>query len=609
MKRILIIILLLVAVSNSGRCQYSSTNKKAIKHYETAVNLYASDPAGALKLVDMALEYDPNFAEALMTAADMYRQQGMSEKAKGYYQRFLNSGSRHKSWIAEARHSLECIDFEEQAKSHPVPFAPKNLGPNVNSQFEEYFPSLTVDGKNLVYTRRFPRTAKTTANTPEEEDFYMSTLGDDGEWQRSVRMSEPVNSTNNEGAQCISQDGRIMFFTACERQDGVGSCDIYMCVRRGDKWNKPRCLGNPVNTGGWESQPSFSIDGKTLYFVSNRAGGYGGYDIWMTTFEDGRFTSPQNMGPNINTEDDEQTPFIHYDDNTLYFASKGHVGMGGYDLYVSRRQPDGTWGKAENLGYPINTEGDEVGLMLSYDGTTAYMASNRLGGYGGLDLFSFQLPQEARSAAVCFMKGLVTDAQTGKPVAADVQILDLKDGHMVANTSSDAITGEYMVALPMSKDYAINVSAKDYLFYSENVELRIDAKQHWRYEDLEFVQNVSLNHIQKGENIRLNNVFFESGHYVLLPESRVELDKVVELLVKNPTIKVEVGGHTDNVGSDTDNQVLSENRAKSVYDYLIGKGISKDRLSYKGYGESKPVADNATEEGRRMNRRTELTVL
>lgn len=617
LTRIAALLVLIQALTiQSAWAQYSSANKKAVRQYENAMNLISTDPAGALRCIDLALEADPSFAEAMMTGGDLCMQQGLAERARGYYQRFIQSGSRHKRWVEEAQHQIACIDFISHAKEHPVPFEPINLGPSINSQYEEYFPALTVDDSSLVFTRRFPRNQHTTANTPEEEDLYISRLGKDGAWQQAQRISEPLNSHDNEGAQCISQDGRIMFFTACGREDGAGRCDIYMCVRRGGRWSKPRNLGPAVNSGGWESQPSFSIDGRTLYFVSDRRGGYGGMDIWMTTFENGRFTTPQNLGPEVNTAEDETCPFIHFDDQTLYFASKGHVGMGGSDLYLSRRQADGSWGQAQNLGYPINTEADESGLVVDFFAQKAYMASNRLGGYGGMDIFCFDLPAQAAPRAVYSLNGTVTDAKTGKPMAANIEILDLGDGiekeatgRVVANTSSDDVDGRYSITLVQGRDYAVNVSAKGYLFHSSTMYTSYGLEEGTTRSDLVVAHDIQMQPIEKGASIRLDNIFFDVASSELVDMSHVELDKLVDLLGKNPSLRVEIGGHTDNVGSEADNQKLSEARAKAVYDYLVEHNIEAGRLAYKGYGESRPVADNATDEGRRLNRRTEMTIL
>lgn len=596
---------------------YTSTNRKAVAAYESGISaMQQSDIPSAIASFQQAIRLDPDFVEPYLTLGDYSLEAALYAQAEHYYTALLQRNIRSKRWREEAEKGARTARFRQQMLDHPVPFEPINLGPSINSQYEEYFPALTVDDSSLVFTRRFPRNQHTTANTPEEEDLYISRLGKDGAWQQAQRISEPLNSHDNEGAQCISQDGRIMFFTACGREDGAGRCDIYMCVRRGGRWSKPRNLGPAVNSGGWESQPSFSIDGRTLYFVSDRPGGYGGMDIWMTTFENGHFTTPQNLGPEVNTAEDETCPFIHFDDQTLYFASKGHVGMGGSDLYLSRRQADGSWGQAQNLGYPINTEADESGLVVDFFAQKAYMASNRLGGYGGMDIFCFDLPVQAAPRAVYSLNGTVTDAKTGKPMAANIEILDLGDGiekeatgRVVANTSSDDVDGRYSITLVQGRDYAVNVSAKGYLFHSSTMYTSYGLEEGTTRGDLIVAHDIQMQPIEKGASIRLDNIFFDVASSELVDMSHVELDKLVDLLGKNPSLRVEIGGHTDNVGSEADNQKLSEARAKAVYDYLVAHGIDPARLSFAGFGASQPVADNATPEGRQLNRRTVMRIL
>ena len=643
MHTIWISFLLLACMATPAAAQrYTTDNGKAIKLFEKGQTaLYQSNSAEAIRLFKQALELDPQFLECHIMLAEWYLDSrdsaqarehyyavvaaqpdfftlawlqlggleldaGHYDKAVTAYEAFLKLDAKNKDRHAAAQHGIASARFRQQALANPVPFNPQNLGAAVNSASDEYLPALTVDGQTLIFTRRFPRKATTTANTPEEEDFYVSERKGRGPWGAARRMAEPVNSNDNEGAQCISQDGRIMFFTACDRRDGGGRCDLYMCIKRGDQWGKPRNLGAQVNSGAWESQPSFSIDGKTLYFVSDRKGGYGGMDIWKTSFDGKGWTTPENLGPTINTAGNEMTPFIHYDDQTLYFASDGHVGMGGMDLFVSRRQADGSWGQADNLGYPINTHGDETGLIVSADAATAYYSSSRPGGYGKQDLYSFDLPQQARPVLTVCMKGSVSDVKSGAKVAADIQIIDLATGSLVANTSSDAKTGNYLVSLPAERDYAVHVSANGYLFYSDQKTIVRQAQEgQLGVMDVD----IALHPIEAGERIALRNIFFETGKYALLDASQTELDKVVALLRNNATLRIEIGGHTDNVGRPADNQKLSEQRAKSVYDYLVAHGIDAGRLAYKGYGETQPVADNNTDEGRAANRRTELKIL
>lgn len=641
LRNIILPLLLLACVPVAAQ-QYTTDNKKAIKLFERGQSaLYQSNGSEAVRLFEQALQEDPRFvechimlAEWLLDSRDSAQakqhyyaaveaqpafytpawlqiggielDEGNYDKAIAAYESFLRLDTKNRDRHPAAEKGIACARFRQEAVAHPVDFNPQNLGAAVNSANDEYLPALTVDGQTLIFTRRMPRKASTTANTPEEEDFYLCQRKGNGPWSAARRMDEPVNSNDNEGAQCISQDGRIMFFTACDRPDGGGRCDLYMCIRRGDQWGRPRNLGAQVNSGAWESQPSFSIDGKTLYFVSDRKGGYGGMDIWKTTFDGRGWTAPENLGPSVNTAGNEMTPFIHYDDQTLYFASDGHVGMGGMDLFVCRRQADGSWGVAENLGYPINTAGDETGLIVSADASTAYYSSSRPGGYGKQDLYSFALPQPVRPVLTVCMKGGVSDAKSGAKVAADIQIIDLATGDVVANTSSDAKSGSYLVSLPARRDYAVHVSADGYLFYSDQRSVGEEGAA-GQFGIMEV--DIALHPIEAGERIALRNVFFATGMYELLDASQTELDKVVGLLSKNASLRIEIGGHTDNVGRPADNQALSEQRAKAVYDYLVAHGIGASRLSYKGYGESQPVAPNDSEEGRSQNRRTEMKIL
>ncbi len=641
MKRILALLICLLPLMTLAQ-RYSTSDAKAIKLYEKGKQaIYQSRGDEATKYFKQALEHDPRFVEANIVLADWNLDMGHDEQARQYYyaavkinpdfytqawfqlgelelkagnyskakenyETFLKRDKKNADRHTAAKHGIACAEFRSYAIAHPVEFRPENMGNAVNSRDDEYLPALTVDGQTLIFTRRFPRTRSTMPGLAEEEDFYITTC-EEGVWSQAQRMSEPVNSNDNEGAQCISQDGRIMFFTACGRQDGAGRCDLYMCTRKGDKWSAPRNLGPAVNSSAWESQPSFSIDGRTLYFVSDRPGGYGGMDIWKTVYDKGGWGKPENLGPTINTSGNEMSPFIHYDDQTLYFSSNGHVGMGGMDLFVSHKQSDGSWSKPVNVGYPINTGADETNLIVSADGHTAYYSSDREGGYGRQDLYHFELPVAARPVVTICMKGIVYDEKTGSRLSAEVKVVDLSTGKTVATTTSDSQKGSYIISLPALTDYAVHVSAKGYLFYSKNYNLEegVAADRTWSPDHID----IPLKRLESGERIALRNVFFETNQYTLLEASQIELNKVVEVMKSNPTLKIELGGHTDNVGRPADNQRLSEQRARAVYEYLVAHGVAADRLSYKGYGETLPVADNSTPEGRSQNRRTEMKVM
>lgn len=635
---LMVLAMLSVTAANAQKKAYSSSNKKAVGLYEKGMQcMYRSDLPSAENHFKQAANADPNFAEPNIMLGEMYEDKHLDSIACIYYnaavkanptfytmawfrigelelrqqhydaaveayKQFLALDKKNTNKHAEVEKKMKTVAFRQKAYANPVPFNPQNMGAAVNSTNDEYLPALTADGQTLVFTRRFPRTGRTTANSPMEEDFYVS-VKKNGVWTKAVRMSEPVNTYDNEGAQCISQDGRMMIFTGCNRKDGAGRCDLYICHREGDQWSKPENLGMPINTSAWEAQPTFSVDGKTLYFVSNRKGGLGGMDIWTSELVDGEWSEPKNLGAPVNTPGDEKTPFIHFDDHSLYFASDGHVGMGGLDLFMSKLQDDGSWSEPVNVGYPINTEGDESNMIVSADGRTAIYSSDQLGGYGKEDLYMFELPEAVRPQATTYIKGIVYDKKTQKRLSADFTIVDLTTKSEVVSASSDPVDGSFLLTMPGLHQYALSVTKEGYLFYSKNFEMTAASI------DDPFMLDIPLEPIEVGSSITLRNVFFETAKWDLKEESTVELDKLVMLMGENPKMRVLLEGHTDDVGSDAANQKLSENRAKAVYDYLVKNGVEAARLQYKGYGESKPIADNTTEEGRAQNRRTVFTVV
>ena len=482
----------------------------------------------AIRLLHKAIDVDPTYVEAYLLLGQQHLAVEDYAHAEEAFRHALDLKPASQRWAKEGQQGLATARWRRHAVENPVPFRPINLGSNINTEHDEYLPALTSDYRMLVFTRRVPRNELTQRGLPEEEDFYLSVYDTmELDWGPAHRMPEPLNSHGNEGAQTLSHDGRIVLFTACGRNSEPTGCDLYMSVRHGMRWSQPRNLGAPVNTVYWESFPSLSIDGLTLYFASNRPGGYGGTDIWCCTLEEGRWSQPRNLGPAINTPGNETAPFIHFDDRTLYFASDGHMGMGGTDLFVAKRTSDTTWGHVQNLGYPINTPRDENNLIVAPDGRTALFSSDRYGGYGKQDLYSFVLPAPARPEAITFV---------------------------------------------------------DPILQAENL-------------------------LTLGDTVDLRNIHFETGSARLYETSLAELDRLAEVLQRHPKLRLEVGGHTDAVGSDADNQLLSERRAKAVYDYLVERGVEAGRLAWRGYGESRPVATNDTPEGRALNRRTSLSPL
>ena len=637
---LIIIFLSTTTLFSQDGVKLSTKSKKAIRYYEAATKFYDNyNNLSCIEEAKKAIEEDPQFIEAYFLIASTFSDMKESEGAIDYYQKaiaidedfypgayyllaglqlsvgkYADAGDNFRKFLQfkgesplkrkGAEKGLEVVNFALYQIEHPVPFDMKNMGENINSANDEYLPAITADEQTLIITVRRPKDAQTISQaTKLEEDFYISSQNN-GVWTKAEPIGPPLNTHGNEGAQCISPDGQYIYFTACNRDDGLGSCDIYFSKKTGNGWTTPVNLGSPVNTSAWESQPSISADGKTLYFASSRENGKGGMDIWKCIMnENGSFGNPINLGDSINTRYNEMSPFIHPDNQTLYFSSDGMLGMGGKDIYFSRKNKDGIWTKPVNIGYPINTYADEINLLVNAKGNLAYFSSDKPGGYGKYDLYSFELYKEARPQMVSYMKGKVFDAESLRKLDAGFEVINLENGEVVAQSKANAISGEFLVCLPVGKNYAINASKEGYLFYSDNISL-----EGIHSEVKPYLKDIPMKPIKVGEVVVLRNIFFETDKYDLKNESKVELDKLTNLLKKNPLLKIEISGHTDNVGNEKYNLTLSENRARIVSEYLTTNGIAKTRLSFKGYGMSKAVDNNNTEEGRANNRRTEFKV-
>ena len=619
--------------------KYSTTNKGAIRNYEAGLNHYNQyQNEKAKDELLKAIEKDPAFIEPhfvianicveskdYQCAIDQYRKAvqinaaffpnayhllaniemnvGMYAEAKDHYEKYLKIPGAKEPFVERSKKRIASCEFALKAVQSPVPFQPENLGNNINSPYDEYFPTLTIEDQTMFFTRNRP---EAEGSKRFHEDFYISKRGTDGKWNPSLNAGSQLNTTGNEGVPNLSHDGKLLFFAACHRPDGKGSCDIYYSRLKKEGWTRPINLGSPINTGAWESQPSFASDGRTLYFIRGTITGSGTreQDVYYSVISDeGRWSDPVKLPSHINTEDEEEFVFIHQDNQTLYFSSDGHPGLGGLDIYVSRRQEDGSWGKPENLGYPINTFRDERGLLVAPKGDVAYISSDREGGFGGLDLYKFELHKDVRPLQISYVKGIVSDAITGQLLEAGVEIIDLKSGEAVIRSSSERGTGEFIASLTAGKDYALNVSREGYLFYSEHFSCKNPADLKNAYS-----LDVKLSKAEAGGKVVLKNVFFDTNLFELKQESYPELNKLVAFLKTNQAINIEISGHTDSTGDKKKNQVLSENRAKAVFDYLQSKGVLPVRMTFAGYGDSKPVAGNDTDEGRALNRRTEFLI-
>ena len=503
---------------------------------------------------------------------------------------------------AEAIKNLKNCEFAVEAVKNPVPFSPENAGAGINTTDDEYWPSITADGQTLIFTRQARSEDNSRFKRQPHEDFYLSTRDGD-RWSNAINAGPPLNTSQNEGAQTLSSDGRYMFFTACDRPGGMGSCDIYFSAFNEGKWTEPHNLRSPVNTPYWESQPSISADGKLLFFSSSRPGGSGGKDIWYSVLDDkSRWKEPVNMGEIINTSGDEMSPFIHFDGQTLYFSSDGRPGMGGFDIYMTRMNRDSSWTDPQNLGYPVNTYNDEMGLVIESGGEKAYFSSVR-DKANGKDIFYFYLHESIRPNPVSYLKGRVFDKVTGGSIKAEYELINLSTNKVTVKNTTDS-RGNFLVCLPSGFNYGLNVRKPGYLFHSEN----------FLFEGIHpvaepYIKRINLNPVRLGEKMQLTNVFYATDSWQIKEESFTELINLVNLLNETKDLVMEIGGHTDSTGSAEHNRLLSEKRALSVVNFLTGKGIDPSRLRYKGYGNTLPVGDNESPEGRQLNRRTEAKII
>lgn len=616
----------------------SSDSKRAIKFYNEGRQEFGlQNYEEAKQNLNKAISADGQFIEAYMLLGDVHKSLKETQAAIDIYQEvilinpeiypevfyfsgllhfdlqqydqsiekldhFLSIEKKSTGRIQEAGFYLSCSRFAQHAIKNPIPFNPKNLGTTINTASDEYINAVSSDELQLYFTGRDP----VLSQARDADRFFFSFRETDSvEWSPSKLADPPLNTMDNQGALSITPDGRYLLFAGCQWPDGLGSCDIYASRISDGRYSEPQTLGHPVNSSAWDSQPSLAADGRTLYFASTRSGGYGKSDIWKSVLQnDGSWSTPENQGEIINTQGSEMAPFIHPDGKTLYFSSNRHVGMGGIDLFVTRLNNDGSWSTPVNLGYPINTPGDEINIIVNAPGNKAYLSANLPGGMGGFDIYSFELYEAIRPEPSTFIKGLIFDAKTRKPLDAYFVLINLNTGEEMIRSFSDEKTGEFLLCIPTNHDYALNVSKKEYLFFSKTF-----ALSGFNTEFEPFLMNISLNPVIVGETTVLRNIFFDTGKAELKSESIAELNKLREFLDSNTSVKIEISGHTDHVGSENYNLDLSNNRAKSVVDFLVNNGIAAERLQFRGYGFSQPIAGNETEEGRAANRRTEIKII
>lgn len=644
---------------SSQSALYSSYNKKAIKLYEKAIECYQDisplngrgNLKGAEEYLLKSLAKDSIFSEAYIllsqvkvkmgdiNSAIFYKEKMMTlnpiiplveyfylagmHMAIGSYEKCLKNAVRYKnSPLADQRYigridkMIENCEFAIEAIKNPVDFDPINLGSSINSELPEYFPSITADDSTFLFTRRVN---DLSAPGGRQEEIFVSKKTPNNNWSNSSLVSNAINSKYNEGAPTFSPDGQYIIFVGCETgakgdyeygddRKGYGSCDLFYSQNNGTNWSKPVNLGSKINSKHWETQPSFSSDGKTLYFIrgmtyDRQRRNPDNQDIYVTTItEDGQWSKPEKLPPNINSPHREESVQIHPDGKTLYFSSNGHPGMGGMDLYMSRKLDDNTWSDPINLGYPLNTYKNDISILISPKGDKGYFSSDREGGYGDLDLYSFNVDKKFKPLPITFIKGKIIDAESKLPLFAFFQLTDLKKGNIISQMQSKLGNGEFLITVPKNIDFALHAEKEGYMFYSRNI-----------YRDnLSLSKDgfliIELEKVKPGTFI-LENIFFEKSKSSLKKSSLVELNKVLKLMQINPDLKIQISGHTDSDGDDDFNLELSINRAKSVVNWLIENNIDQNRLSFKGYGETRPIEENNSIANKAKNRRTELTII
>lgn len=601
-----------------GVCYFHTRqNQEAINHLEKAKSL---NP-----LIGASIHY---------YLGKVYQRNLEWDKAIASYDIYMANRSPEEEYeIKAAKKFINECKTGKRLSADPVRVWVDNLGPAINTESHEYGVCINADATLMMFTSRRPGNIgglTDPATNDFFEDIYYSEYINDA-WTPALNIGEPINDKGHNASIALSNDGmELILFKGNERTLG----DLYVTDKYDGEYESAKELSKYINSKYHESSASLSPDRRRLYFVSDRPEGYGGRDIYVSEWDERReeFGPAINIGSALNTEYDEEGVFIHPDGKTLYFSSQGHDTMGDYDIFMSTW--DGTtWTRPENLGFPVNSPDIDVFFLVSADKRYGYFTSEKEGGFGLRDIYRIEFlgkekepvlnsedkliaslakplsnlviepTVEITTSKLALVRGVVLDETTKEPLVADMELVDNGNGQVLATFESDAASGKFLVSLPSGKDYGIAVNVEGYLFHSEHFLIPEETS----YKEYELT--ILMKKIEVGKKIILRNIFFETNSSVLNPESNSEIARIAEILVDNPDIRIEISGHTDSQGEDKYNQWLSERRANSVVDALIALGIDAQRLEFKGYGELDPIETNVTEEGRKINRRTEFKIL
>ncbi len=622
----------LLIIPNALMAQGSSKNERTHQwHQQARVALSKGEIEKGVVLYEKIIKQNKNQAEYYWLLDDVLKQTQQHEKRiallqkaiknkktsfpeqtieklglayfdAGYYDEAVLTFKQLKQTPTIKRYIAQC-ETAKSLRNNPIETTISVMGSEINTPFDNIWPGITADEEVFSFTVVEGKTSPFSHSYSIQEDIYQSYKLNNN-WQQASRLPSPINTPDNEGSQHFSADGRYMFFVGCNRKDGKGSCDIYYSINNGGTFSTPINPGEPLNTSFWESTPSFSACGNYLYFASNRRGGIGGKDIWqcqVSILPSGKlsFFNVQNLGEKINTIFDEISPFIHSDNMHLYFSSTGHAGMGGFDVFLATKDSIGQWNAVKNIGYPINTAGDEIGFVVAASGTKAYLSSNQHADNQRLNrqLYEISLPETLQPKKMKTVKGIVLDKKTKLPLQANIEVFDFETQKTISRTISDTKTGSFTAIIPGENQVGLFAKKQQYLVSSE----RVDSSSSAFY-------TIELQKIEKGTSFVLRNIYFDFDSYELLTNSYAELNRLIEFLQLNASVQITISGHTDNLGSNAYNIALSTQRARSVYNYLVQKGIDSSRLRFEGKGAENPIEDNNTENGRSKNRRIEFII-